>query len=89
MALGATRSEIVRLVLAQAAHLVLGATAVGLAAAAVIGASIQSLLFEVQARDPKTMAGAALLLTGVALAASYVPIRRALAQNPIAALRDA
>ena len=89
MALGATRSKIVRLVLAQAARLVLGATAVGLAAAAVIGASIQSLLFEVQARDPKTMAGAALLLTGVALAASYVPIRRALAQNPIAALRDA
>ena len=89
LALGATRSDIVRLVLAQAARVVLAAVVAGLTAAAAMAASMQSLLYEVQPRDPKTLAGAAVLLTLVALAASYVPIRRVLAHNPIAALRDA
>ncbi len=88
MALGATRSHIVSLVLGQAARIVMGATVVGLGAALLLGASIQALLYEVQPRDPSTLAGAACVLIATALAASYVPVRRVLAQNPLSSLRN-
>jgi putative ABC transport system permease protein len=88
MALGATRGVIVKLVLGEAARAVLVSTVVGLAAAVVLGPSIEALLYDVKPGDPSTMALAALALTGVALLASYVPIRRMLAQNPLATLRN-
>ena len=89
MALGATRRDIVVLVLGQAAVIVLSAIAIGLGVSAVVGTSMQALLYEVQPRDSRTMALAAFVLLSTALAASYVPIRRVLAQNPLASLRDA
>ena len=89
MALGATRRGVLALVLGEAAVVVLISTAVGLAAAAALGSSIQALLYEVGPRDPVTMAASAALLTAVALAASYLPIRRMFAQNPLTSLRDA
>ena len=89
MALGATRRGVLALVLGEAAVVVLVSTAVGLAAAAALGSSIQALLYEVEPRDPTTMVASAALLTAVALAASYIPIRRMLAQNPLTSLRDA
>ncbi len=88
MALGATRQSILRLVLGEAAATVLASTAVGLAVAAALGPSIQALLYEVPPRDPSTMAIAGLTLIGVAITASYVPIRRMLSQNPLATLRN-
>jgi putative ABC transport system permease protein len=88
MALGATRSSIVALVLGQAARVVAGATVVGLGAAVILGSSIQALLYEVQPRDPLTLATAAFALIAAALAASYMPVRRVLAQNPLASLRN-
>ena len=83
---GGTRRGVVALVLGEAAVVVLISTAVGLAAAAALGSSIQALLYEVQPRDPLTMAVSAALLAAVALAASYIPIRRMLAQNPLTSL---
>ena len=88
MALGATRQSILRLVLGEAAVTVLASTAVGLAVAAALGPSIQALLYEVPPRDPSTMAIAGLTLIGVAITASYVPIRRMLSQNPLTTLRN-
>ena len=88
MALGATRRDIVTLVLRQASTVVGGATLVGLGISVVLSASIQALLFEIRPSDPSTMVLASMLLTSTALAASYIPLRRTLAQNPLASLRD-
>jgi putative ABC transport system permease protein len=88
MALGATRGNITTLVLGELARVVLAAIAVGLGTAALLGASIQALLYEIDPRDPSTMAVSAFVLVSAALAASYIPVRRLLAQNPIASLRQ-
>jgi len=88
MALGATRRNIVGLVMGEAGGIVLASTIVGLAVAAALGPSIESLLYDVKPGDPPTIALAALALTGVALLASYVPIRRMLALNPLASLKN-
>ena len=88
MALGATRAAIVKLVLGEAAMVVLASTMVGLGVAVVLSPSIEALLYDVKPRDPSTLALAALALTCVALLASYVPIRRMLAQNPLTSLKN-
>ncbi len=88
MALGATRPGIVRLVLGEAGRVVLASTAVGLALAAALGPLMQALLYEVRPRDPATMAMAGLTLMSVAILASYIPVRRMLAQNPLTTLKS-
>lgn len=88
MALGATQSAIVRLVLGEAARAVMASALVGLVAAVALGPTIEALLYDVKPGDPSTMALAALALTCVALLASYMPIRRMLAQNPVASLKN-
>ena len=88
MALGATRGAIVKLVIGEAGRAVLASTIVGLAVAAALGPSIEALLYEVKPGDPRTMTLAAVALACVALLASYLPIRRMLAQNPLASLKN-
>ncbi|HEY0284203.1 MAG TPA: ADOP family duplicated permease, partial [Vicinamibacterales bacterium] len=87
MALGATRRNIVALAMGEAGIVVVASTVVGLAVAAALGRYIETLLYEVTPGDPSTMALSAAALMGVTLLASYVPIRRMLAQNPLASLR--
>ncbi|MGC4056315.1 MAG: ABC transporter permease [Paludibaculum sp.] len=87
IALGATRSGILRLVLRRAALLIAGGLCVGLLGAAALTRLIGGLLYGVSALDPETFAVMALLLTGVALLASYVPARRATQVDPLAALK--
>jgi putative ABC transport system permease protein len=87
MAMGATRLDIVSLVLGQAARIVAAAALAGLGSAILLGASLQALLFEVRPGDPRTLIATALVLMSTALAASYVPLRRVLAQNPLVSLR--
>ena len=67
--------------------LALAGVAIGLGAAALAARVIASFLFGVGAGDPLTFAAVASLLLVVALAASYMPSRRALRVDPIAALR--
>ena len=87
MALGALSRDVLRLVLGQAAKLAMMGVVVGIAAALALTRLMSTLLFGVSATDPTTFAGVALLLVVVALAASYIPVRRAMKLDPVVALR--
>jgi putative ABC transport system permease protein len=87
MALGAARRDVVKSVLAQALRLVLAGIAIGLVGALALTRFIASLLFGVKPTDPVTFVGVCLILTGVAVLASYIPARRAARVDPMVALR--
>jgi putative ABC transport system permease protein len=87
MALGAQRSSVMRLVLKQGSTLALTGIALGFACAWALTRSMASLLFEVKPTDAPTFFGAAILFCAVALAACYVPARRATRVDPMVALR--
>src|SRR3984885_5033713 len=86
MALGANKDDILRLVLGQALRLVLVGVALGLAASFVLTRYLSSLLLGVTSTDALTFSGVALLLCAVALAACFLPARRATRLDPMAAL---
>jgi predicted permease len=88
MALGANRQRVIWLVLREAVLLVSVGLFAGALLALAAGRTAASLLFGLQPHDPLTMASAMALLTLVALAASYLPARRAAAVDPMLALRD-
>lgn len=85
-ALGATPGELVRLVLGQGLLLTATALAIGLAAALLLTQFMAALLFNVAPRDPLTFAVVAGVLALVAVAATLIPARRAMATNPTEAL---
>jgi predicted permease len=87
MALGAQRRDVLGLVLWQGTRLALLGAALGIAGAFALTRLMTDLLYGVAATDPATFAGLALLLVVVAIAACYIPARRAMRVNPVAALR--
>jgi putative ABC transport system permease protein len=87
MALGARRSQVLRMVLREGMGAIVVALIVGLATAAAATRLLSSQLFGVSAVDPLTFATVPMLLTIVALAACYLPARRASRVDPIVALR--
>ena len=87
MAIGAQRGHIVQMILWRSAALVAGGLGVGLAGAWAATRVLKSFLFEVTPFDPLTFAALSLLLALVALAACYIPARRAAAIDPLVALR--
>ena len=87
MALGAQRRNLLRLVVGQGILLVLIGAAIGIAAALGVTHFISSMLYGLHANDPVTFAAVAILLTLVALAACYIPARRAMRVDPMVALR--
>ena len=87
MALGARRQSVVKLVVGQALALTLFGAAIGLAAALGLARVVSSLLYGVTATDLTTFAGAALLLTALAVAAGYLPANRASRIDPMVTLR--
>jgi ABC-type antimicrobial peptide transport system permease subunit len=88
MALGAQPKNMLALVLGRGANLALAGIFAGTLGALALTRFLSSLLYGVAPKDPLTFAGVALLLFGVALAACYVPARRAMRVDPMVALRD-
>jgi putative ABC transport system permease protein len=87
MAIGASRTAILGLVVRQGLGIAAVGVVAGLALAVLFTRGLASLLFQVRPLDPVTLGGAAALVVFVTLAASYVPARRASRIDPIAALR--
>jgi ABC-type antimicrobial peptide transport system permease subunit len=87
MALAAKPQDILRLILSRGGKLAGVGVAIGLAAALGMTRLMTSMLYGVRATDPLTLTGVAILLTLVALAACYIPARRATQIDPVVALR--
>ena len=88
MALGAAPGVVLRMVVGGAVTLALGGVAIGLAGAAAGTQLLSALLFGVSPADPLTLVSVALILTGVAVVAGYLPARRAIRVDPMVALRE-
>jgi putative ABC transport system permease protein len=87
MALGAERADVVTMVIGQGMRMAAVGVAVGLAGAVALSRILSAQLYEVSATDAATYLVVSLLLLAVALAATYIPARRATAVDPLIALR--
>jgi len=87
MALGAERRSVVLMVLRQAGKMVTLGVVVGLLASLGVSRLMASMLFGVNSYDPLTLVAVVVILSAVALAACYVPARRAARVDPVVALR--
>ncbi len=87
MALGAQTHAVLRMILGQTLKLTLVGVTAGLLGSYFLVKFLASLLFGVGIHDPQTFLGVAVLLIAVALAASYIPARRAMRVDPIVAVR--
>jgi predicted permease len=88
MALGAARSDVVRMVLGEVARLVLVGGSLGLIGAFALARVMSRLLYQISSTDPLTFLIGSIILAMVALVAAYLPARRAASVNPMAALRE-
>jgi predicted permease len=88
MALGASRSSVLGLVLKQGAKLTGIGLAAGIVGALLLSRVLATLLFNVRPTDPATMAAVTLFIAAIALLACYVPARRATRVDPIVVLRE-
>jgi putative ABC transport system permease protein len=89
IALGAQRKTILHMVLSQGLTLALVGAAVGLGGALIVSHLMAGLLYGISPSDPLTFIGLTVVLVLVALAACYIPARRAMRVDPIVALREA
>ena len=87
VALGADRAEVSRLVLSQSLWSTVSGIGVGIAIAAMATRLVASMVYGVVPLDPVTFAGTAVVLIGIALGATYMPLRRAVRIDPLVALR--
>ena len=88
VALGAARRDVLRLIVGQGVRLAAVGIVLGMIGAALVTPAVRTILYNVTPTDPLSFGGVALFLSLVALMASYVPARRALAVDPIVALRN-
>ena len=88
LALGALRRDIFNRVIGGSMRLVFGGVIVGLVFALIAAKAIETMLFDVSARDPMTIVAVIALLAATALTASSIPALRAASVDPLVALRD-
>jgi putative ABC transport system permease protein len=88
MALGATPRRVQKLIVSEGMRVVLLGLVIGLAGGFALGRTVESLVYGVGVRDPKIYLVVAAVLAVVALAACFIPARRAAAVHPLVALRD-
>ena len=87
MALGSQPRDVLRLILVQGAKLAFSGLGAGIVAALLLTRLMSSMLYNISPTDPVTFAVVAVVLLGVALLACYIPARRAMRVDPMAALR--
>jgi putative ABC transport system permease protein len=87
MAMGAEKSDVLKMVVGQGLRLALVGVGIGTVGALVLTKFLSSLLFGVKPTDPLTFVAVSLILVAVALAACYIPARRAARVDPMVALR--
>jgi predicted permease len=87
MALGAQRRGVLRLVVGQGLVLAIAGAMAGIAVTLGVTRYLKSMLYDIHPNDPATIVGVAILLALVAVAACYIPARRALRVDPVVALR--
>jgi ABC-type antimicrobial peptide transport system permease subunit len=88
VALGASRSDVLRLVLMQGVRLTVAGLVLGLALAFGLTRFIAGLLYGISATDPLTVVAVVVLLGAMALLACYLPAHRAMRVNPVSAIRE-
>jgi len=88
MALGARRTDVIRLIMWDGIRMVLAGTLIGVLGSLGITHLLQGLLYQVAPNDPVTLTGVVLLLSGVALIANYLPARRAASIDPVRSLSE-
>jgi predicted permease len=88
MALGASRANVIRLVVGQGLWLTLTGLALGLLLSSALTRFIAQQLYGVSPNDPSTVVGVVVLLTAMSLVACWFPARRAMRQNPVTAIRE-
>ncbi|HET8678007.1 MAG TPA: ABC transporter permease [Blastocatellia bacterium] len=87
VALGAGQKEVLKLIVGQGLVFIVSGVVIGLIGAYIATSLLSNLLYDVSARDPITFAVVTIVLTLIALAACYIPARRAMRVDPIVALR--
>jgi ABC-type lipoprotein release transport system permease subunit len=88
MALGASRDDVLRLVMSRGARLTVMGVALGLAGSLAVTRALEVHLYGVKGLDPLTFGGVVVLLSTVALSATFLPARRAMRVQPSQALRE-
>jgi putative ABC transport system permease protein len=88
MALGAHPTSVMRMVLGNAATLIVSGIMIGVLGSLALSKSLSGLLFNLSPTDPSTLGGVGILLTTVALLASYLPARQATRVDPLLTLRS-
>ncbi|MCZ6915896.1 MAG: ABC transporter permease [Gemmatimonadetes bacterium] len=88
MAIGARQQSVIQMIMRRGLILVLAGSVLGLASAALATRVLQSLLYAVSPTDPATLAAVVFILGATALAACYIPARRASRVDPMVVLRD-
>jgi ABC-type antimicrobial peptide transport system permease subunit len=87
LALGAQPRQVRGMILRESTWLALAGVVVGVGAALLLTRLVKSMLYGIQPNDPLTIVGGVTILLAVALAASWIPARRAAAVQPMEALR--